>query len=468
MFEMNPILDTDSYKASHWLQYPPNTTKVFSYIESRGGRHDHTVMFGLQYYLQRYLSRPVSIEDVYEAEEFFKAHGEPFNKAGWLHVVNKHNGFMPLRIRAVPEGTVVPTHNVLVTVENTCPECFWVTSWVETMLLRIWYPITVATESRYIKGIINAWLEQTADDPAGELPFKLHDFGSRGVSSRESAEIGGAAHLVNFMGSDTVAGVLAANRYYNHKMAGFSIPAAEHSTITSWGRENEVEAYRNMLRQYGAPGALLACVSDSYDIYNACENLWGGELKQEVIDSGAVVVVRPDSGDPATVVRKCLELLDSKFGHKLNSKGYKVLNNVRIIQGDGINAESIQHILELAARGGFSATNIAFGMGGALLQQHNRDTQKFAMKCSYMEADGKGIRVFKDPVTDNGKRSKAGRIDLVKTVYGTRLETVGVPTDPSGKAVCEQLSNSALEHVYENGLIMKTYTLDEVRTRAAL
>lgn len=468
MNDYNLILDTDSYKASHWLQYPPKTTKVFSYIESRGGRHDHTVMFGLQYYLKRYLRNPVTIEDVNEAEAFFKAHGEPFNKAGWLHIVNKHDGLLPIRIRAVPEGTVVPTSNALVTVENTCPECFWVTSWVETMLLRIWYPITVATESRFIKSIIKAYLELTADDPAGELPFKLHDFGSRGVSSQESAGIGGAAHLVNFMGSDTVVGVMTANRYYKADMAGFSIPAAEHSTITSWGRENEVEAYRNMLRQFGKPGALLAVVSDSYDIYNACENLWGGELKKEVIDSGAVVVVRPDSGHPATVVLKCLQLLDSKFGHTVNSKGYKVLNNVRVIQGDGINADSIAEILVTAMGDKYSASNIAFGMGGALLQQHNRDTQKFAMKCSYMEADGKGIRVFKQPVTDTVKKSKAGKLDLVKTCYGTRLETVSIPTDNDGLAVCSALSNSALETVFENGFILKEHTMDEVRQRAAL
>lgn len=468
LINKNLCLMTDSYKASHWLQYPEGTTKVFSYIESRGGRHDETVMFGLQYYLKQYLQTRVTIEDIEEAAAFYAVHGEPFNKAGWLHIVNKHNGLLPLKIRAVPEGTVVPTRNCLVTVENTDPECFWLTSWFETMLLRVWYPITVASESRHIKGIINAWLEQTADDPKAELPFKLHDFGARGVSSAESAAIGGAAHLVNFMGSDTVEGVLLANKCYKIPMAGFSIPAAEHSTITCWGRENEVDAYRNMLKRFAKPGSLVAVVSDSYDIFNACEALWGGTLKQEVIDSGATLIVRPDSGDPPAVVRKCLEILDSKFGHTINSRGYKVLNNVRVIQGDGINATSINMILEVATRGGYSATNIAFGMGGALLQQHNRDTQKFAMKCSYMERDGKGIRVFKNPVTDPGKNSKAGRLDLIRTTYGTRLETVTVPTDNDGKAVCSALSNSALETVFENGVILKEYTFEEVRRRASL
>lgn len=471
MRQENIILDTDSYKASHWLQYPPKTTSVFSYIESRGGKHDKTVFFGLQYYLKQYLEGSVVDEtDVEEAEAFFKAHGEPFNKEGWLHVCKEHNGCLPLRIKAVAEGSVVPVSNVLVTVENTCPRCFWLVSWFETMLLRVWYPITVATESRHIKGIIMRYLKATSDDPEGEIAFKLHDFGSRGVSSQESAAIGGAAHLVNFMGSDTVQGVIMANRVYKTPMAAFSIPAAEHSTITSWGRRNEVEAYRNMLRNFAKPNAVVAIVSDSYDIYNACSNLWGDELRQEVIDSGATVVIRPDSGEPAKVVGKCLVLLDEKFGHTVNGKGYKVLNNVRVIQGDGINAASIKHILSEAKVFGYSATNIAFGMGGALLQQHNRDTQKFAMKCSHIVADGKDIDVYKQPVTDDGKRSKKGRLDLVKFErYGgfdgkpyDCYETVTVPSagwvHPS----------SALITVFEDGVVLKEHTLDEIRERAKL
>jgi len=424
-------------------------------------------MFGLQYYLKKYLTTPIEYEDIVEAETFFKAHGEPFNKEGWLHIYRSHDGLLPVKIRAVPEGMVVPVLNALVTVENTCPHCYWVTSWIETMLLRIWYPITVATESREIKRVIMGFLKRTSDDPEGEIAFKLHDFGSRGVSSQESAGIGGAAHLVNFMGSDTVVGVLTANRYYSSQMAGFSIPAAEHSTITSWGKDNEAEAYRNMLRNFAKPGALVAVVSDSYDIYNACENIWGGSLRQEVIDSGATVVIRPDSGVPHEVVLKCLQLLDAKFGSTINTKGYKVLNNVRIIQGDGINRESINDILCYAVGSGFSATNIAFGMGGALLQQHNRDTQKFAMKCSYMEADGKGIRVFKNPITDPGKNNKAGVLDLIRLSSG-KLSTAAMVTDNDGRPVLDHLSSSVMETVFENGEIKKTYTLDEVRKNATL
>lgn len=279
MSDFNILLDTDSYKASHWLQYPPGTTSMFSYIESRGGLYDQTVFFGLQYYIKRYLTQRITAEMVEEAKEFYAAHGEPFNYEGWMYIVNELGGKLPVRIRALPEGTVVPVKTALVTVESTDPKCFWVASWLETMLIRIWHPVNVATTSYNIKRVIRGFLDLTSENAEKEIPFKLHDFGSRGVSSQESAAIGGAAHLVNFMGSDTVVGVLTANRYYNTPMAAFSIPAAEHSTITSWTREREVDAYRNMLKQYGKPGALLAVVSDSYDLWEAIDKLWGGKLR---------------------------------------------------------------------------------------------------------------------------------------------------------------------------------------------
>lgn len=465
----NFILNTDSYKASHWLQYPPNTRGIFSYIESRGGIFDKTVFFGLQAFLKEYLEGQVfNLSDILEAEEFWKTHGEPFNRKGWENMFAKYEGKLPIRIKAVPEGTVVPVGHVLVTVENTDPEFFWITSYVETALLRaVWYPTTVATVSWSIKQVIRKYLEETGD--VNGLNFKLHDFGARGVSSFESAALGGMSHLVNFMGSDTVSGVIAAKRFYSEPMAGFSIPAAEHSSITSWGKEREVDAYRNMLKQFGGEGKLVAVVSDSYDIFNACK-LWGTELKQEVIDSGATVIIRPDSGDPATVVLKAVMELDKHFGSVVNTKGFKVLNHVRVIQGDGINEESIKAILRTLKLRGYSADNVAFGMGGALLQQINRDTQKFAMKCSaaniatWIEDGDYGsgwkeewIDVFKDPVTDTGKRSKKGRISLFRTnnTFMTLPEEVG-----QGEFA------EVLQVVFENGKLFNETTFAEVRERA--
>lgn len=464
----NLLLNTDSYKASHWLQYPPGTDATFFYVESRGGTYDRTLFFGLQAILKEYLAKPITHADVDEARDLFAAHGEPFNEAGWRYIVDHHGGLLPIRIRAVPEGMVVPTHNALMTIESTDPMAYWVPSYLETMLLRIWYPVTVATISWHAKQTIRQFLERTSDDPEGQLPFKLHDFGARGVSSVESAAIGGAAHLVNFMGTDTVSGLCLARAHYHEPMAGYSIPAAEHSTITSWGRENEVEAYRNMLRQFAKPGSIVAIVSDSYDIYHAIREHWGKTLKDEVIRSGATVVIRPDSGDPVAVVHQCLELLDEAFGHTVNGKGFKVLNHVRVIQGDGINPTSIRAILERVTSAGYATDNVAFGMGGALLQQLNRDTQKFALKCSAARVNGRWIDVYKDPVTDKGKQSKRGRMTLLQHREYGQFRTEPVPAEAASLAdVHKPLGfDEAMATIWEDGRIVNDWTFADVRARA--
>lgn len=454
LYNSNFILNTDSYKASHWKQMPPGTTGQFSYIESRGGDHDATLFFGLQMFLKEYLSKPVTYDDITEASDFCAAHGVPFNYDGWSKLVSKHNGVLPIKIRAVKEGTIVPVSNVLVTLENTDPEFYWITSYLETSMLRaIWYPTTVATVSWDIKQIIKGYLDETGD-PTG-LPFKLHDFGARGVSSFESAGIGGCAHLANFMGSDTITGILYAKKYYNEQMAAFSIPAAEHSTITSWGREAEADAYKNMLTQFAKPGSILAVVSDSYDILKACD-IWGTTLKQQIIDSGATVVIRPDSGDPATVVLDVVRRLDSHFGSVVNSKGYRVLNHVRVIQGDGVNEASIRGILMNLQFAGYSADNVTFGCGGYLLQIPHRDTQRFAQKCSAAKINGEWIDVYKDPITDSGKKSKRGRITLLQKekefMTVRESETINYPE-----------WSEALETIWEDGKLLVEYTLSDIR-----
>jgi nicotinamide phosphoribosyltransferase len=456
----NIILNTDSYKVSMFKQYPAGTTGVYSYIESRGGRYDRTVFFGLQAFIKEYLLSPISQADIDIADEILTAHGEPFNRAGWQYILDTHRGYLPVVIRAVPEGTVVPVRNVLATIENTDPECFWLTTWLETALLRaVWYGTTVATQSYTIKQVILDYLERTGDPNL--IDFKLHDFGARGVSSLESAGIGGAAHLVNFMGTDTISGILFAREYYSAGIAGFSIPAMEHSTVTSWGREGEVDAYRNMLNQYARPGSVLAVVSDSYDIYNAASKLWGEELRQQVIDSGATVVIRPDSGDPVDVNRKLIKILGEKFGYTKNAKGFKVLNNVRLIQGDGINELTVRSILGAFMAMGWSADNIAFGMGGALLQIVDRDTQKFAMKCSAAEVNGQWIDVVKDPITDSGKKSKAGRVTLWTNGTGEYVSSVDEP-----KQWADRGWTKALVPVYWDGTLEKEYSFEEVRANA--
>lgn len=452
------LLNTDSYKTSHFLQFPAGTTGMSAYIESRGGQFDKTVMFGLNAILKHSI-RPITTDDVDEAAELFAAHGEPFDRQAFDIIVKEYGGMPPLRILAAREGEVIPTHNVLAVIESTDERVslFSLGQYLETLILRVWYPITVASLSWHAKKIIYKALQASSDDPDGQIPFKLHDFGARGVSSHESAMLGGMAHLVNFMGTDTVAALVGARRFYGEQMAGYSIPASEHSTITSWGRDREADAYANMLKQFGQPGRILACVSDSYDLFNAVENIWGGTLRQQVIDSGATLVVRPDSGDPVTIVGMTAELLALKFGATINSKGFKVLNNVRIIQGDGINLTTIQAICDALIEKGFSIDNIAFGMGGALLQGVNRDTQKMAMKCSAACVNGEWIDVYKDPITDSGKRSKRGRQMLYRQANGDYVSAVQGRTD---------LGEEALVKVYENGEFYNAPTFADIRARA--
>jgi nicotinamide phosphoribosyltransferase len=316
------VFQTDSYKVSHWLQFPDGTQKTSYYIESRGGA-DELLFFGLQAILKKLLVMP-TVDDVIGADKFWKEHGVPyFNKQGWLDLIKL--GYFPLKIKAIPEGMRVPTKTPLIVIENTVDGFHWLPGWLETRLLQVWYPITVASKIDECKKVIFDNYQRTGD--LGGVNFKLHSFGYRGVSSEESAEIGGMAELVSFMGTDTVSGIIGLEKYYNNKdMLGVSIPAAEHSTITSWGKEGEFDAYRNMLKRFGKPNSLVAVVSDSYDLSNAVINGWCGELKQTVMDSGVTLVVRPDSGEPKEVVLRTLNELANGYGYYSNTKGFKVLN----------------------------------------------------------------------------------------------------------------------------------------------
>lgn len=476
-FSWIDILDTDSYKLSHFKQMPPNTTWMMSYLEARGGEGTHTVFFGLQYIIKRYL-QPLLLEwndwgdtshvrhPLKRIAEFTANHGLPFNVAGWKRI--SELGYFPVKIRAVPEGSRIPHGNVLMTVESTDPETFWIVSWLETALQRLWYPINVATLAYGIRTMIQGHLNATSDelDPS----FKLHDFGSRGASSQESAAIASMAHLTSFKGTDTVAGLLYAAEYYECPVAGYSIPASEHSTMTMWGRERESDAYENMVRAYGGVNRLFACVSDSYDIFHAVDTLWCGSLADKVRATGGTLVIRPDSGNPRDVCLKVFALLGCNLQGEVtvNSKGYKVLPRwVRVIYGDGINRQAIDDILSELMLAGWSATNIAFGMGGSLVQKHDRDTHRMAFKCCAAEVDGKLVKVFKDPATDPGKASKCGLLNLVRLrgewVTYSPWETLAEYREATARPQEQQFG--ALRTVFENGRLLIDENLDAVRER---
>lgn len=407
----NIILNTDSYKFSHFLFYPENTTEVYSYAESRGGEYEESVFFGLTAYIKEYLTTPITQEDIDEAVEFAAKHGVPFNREGWQYILDEHKGYLPLEIKAVPEGMVIPTRNVLATVRNTDPNCAWLTSYIETSLLRIWYPTTVATRIFHMKKDMKPFFDLTAENE--DMSFSLLDFSSRGCSSLETNRIGGAAYLTMFLGSDSAPAVDYVNKMYDIDMSGFSVPATEHSIMTSYGKENEKESLERILRQ--APeGGIISIVGDSWDIYGNIDML--AELQSIVVERNLTLVIRPDSGSMHDVLpkiyRKCLD----RFPHKVNSKGYNVFDYIKILWGDGINEKTCYIPFALAETYGISAECIMVGSGGGLMQANiDRDTLKFAFKASNVIVDGESRPVCKEPVTDMGKRSKKGKLHLYKS-----------------------------------------------------
>ncbi|MCD8140717.1 MAG: nicotinate phosphoribosyltransferase [Planctomycetaceae bacterium] len=449
-----PLL-TDGYKLTHHAQYPAGTESVYSYFESRvGATYSDTTFFGLQYILKRFFTGAVVREDDIAAAKAFTAayfhHDGYFNEAMWRHIVRNHGGRLPVRIRAVPEGMAVPASNVLVTVENTDPACFALTNHLETVLSHVWYPCTVATLSRKMKSVVERFLLETADpDALAALPLMVHDFGYRGVESVDAAGIGGAAHLVNFQGSDTVAGIQLAMQYYNEpEVVGSAVPATEHSVMTALGREGEREMFEHVLSQY--PTGPLSIVSDSYDIFAAVRDIvCSPSFREKVLARDGVLVIRPDSGDPVTTLLRLLGILADGYGAQENSKGFRLLHpKVRLLWGDGLDYDGIYNILNALRNAGWSAANMAsFGCGGGLLQRLDRDVQRFAFKCSAQKRNGVWHDIFKNPL-DTTKASKKGRLALVHDAAG-HIRTIREDQLP-------READNLLEPVFENGELCAT------------
>jgi len=418
----NIMLATDSYKASHHAMLPEGLTYMESYCESRGGEFSETVFFGLQYYMESYLvGQQVTEEKIQEAVAFYNEHfgiENVFNEAGWRYILERYNGFLPIEILSVDEGMVIPTKNMLFKIRSTDEKCVWLVNWVETLLMKLWYPITIATNSMYGKRILNKYYDISGD--TANTDFMLHDFGYRGVASEEQAWLGGAAHLLSFSGSDTIAGIRMLQNYYGAPMCGFSVPASEHMVMTVRGRDNEIETYRQIIKKHGKgtiyENVPLSLVSDTYDIANVCHFLSDEkDIREMILERPGTFVIRPDSGDPVTVLLMCLEILAEKFGFIINEKGFKTINpKLKLLQGDGISVKSMETILEQLTAAGWSLDNFIFGSGGGILQSFNRDTLKFAIKASFAIVDGKQIDVYKDPITSKGKASKKGILHTLR------------------------------------------------------
>jgi nicotinamide phosphoribosyltransferase len=452
----NIIINTDNYKHCHYPLYPRGTEYVSSYIESRGGEFPVSMFVGLQAFIREYLMHPITLEDIDEAEFTEREQGMHFNRDNWLGILNDHGGYLPVEIEAVPEGTVLPVKNVLVQVINTDPKYWWATSFFETALLRaVWYPTTVGTISWLAKQQVKQALKQTSDNEQ-VIRGILHDYGARGVSSQESAALGGLAHLVNFHQSDTVPGILAAKKFYNAVAPSRSGPNSEHAGFCAWGRDDEVGAMRNMLDTFRDNGVALL-LTDTYDHEHAVKNIIGGELKQEIENFPGLVGIRPDSGDVVQVTSDTTEWLMEAFGHTTNSKGYKVLPDfVRVVQGDGVRRETLPKVFIEMERRGLSTENAVFGMGGGLLQHCNRDTMEFGMKANAVCVNGDWRDISKSPTGDSMKRSKAGRLAL-QYVDGD-YKTVRRDSIPA--------EENLLVPVFRNGKLLKKWDFSELQERS--
>eukprot|EP01097_Dermamoeba_algensis_P010534 TRINITY_DN7848_c0_g1_i1.p1 TRINITY_DN7848_c0_g1~~TRINITY_DN7848_c0_g1_i1.p1 ORF type:complete len:466 (-),score=114.93 TRINITY_DN7848_c0_g1_i1:249-1646(-) len=408
---------TDSYKAAHFAQYPA-ATKMVAYGEFRkafnGDKHDNRLVFyGIRYIVENYLKKKWTEEDVEKAELFYKTHNAgftpyPFPKDLFLKIVKENSGYFPVVLEAIPEGTSCYVHTPVYQITAEAQFAPLVT-FLETVLTHVWYTSTVATLSRRSKEVIAKAFDKSVDEGRKSpwLNSRLHDFGFRGCTCVEQSILGGCAHLLNFEGTDTMSAAYFAQFHLNNgKPVGNSIPATEHSVMTAW--KTEREAILQMLNKFGS-GA-YSIVMDSYDYINALEKVLPS-VSQKKIEKGGFMVLRPDSGDPVDVVLKGLKACETVFGADVNQKGFKVLRGAGVIQGDGINYETLNKILDAVLNEGFSAQNVVFGMGGGLLQKVNRDTMGFATKLSHIvyEDASRGARdIMKFPKSDAEKISLPG------------------------------------------------------------
>lgn len=468
----NILLSTDVYKMGHMEQYAPGCTKVYSYLTARSDKQfSETVFFGLQYYLKRYLTQPITPA---MGEEFL-LYRKMILGSNSAEVELKIRalcalGYLPVEIKAVDEGTVLPVRNVLMTITNTHPDFYWVVGFIESLLLKLWYTISVATCSREYRKYVEQYFEATVDDGNSFLKdFAVHDFGYRGDASEEGAAISGVAHLVSFLGSDTVPALPCAIEYYNgdtNELIITSVPASEHSVMCSFGKDDELSAFRHMLDLY--PAGIVSIVSDTFDVYRVLTE-FAATLKDQILAREGKVVFRPDSGRPELIIcgdpdapvgsnewKGAIRLLDEMFGSTVNSKGFKVLNpKVGLIYGDGMYLERYTRTLERLKQMGYASSNLVIGVGG-ILRNHTRDTLGFAIKATYVEVNGMPREIEKDPVTDRKKKSLKGLLSLVKR-NGAFLTL--------DQCTPEQEEASLLKPVFRDGRLLRETGLKEIRER---
>lgn len=462
-YDRGIVTQTDSYKLGHAPMYPDGTEYVYSYFEARSGaQFPRTVFWTLQAMLKDwFVGKVVTQKMIDKAKALVDIHLGPdvFNVEGWQYILDEYDGRLPLLIKAVPEGSRVEVGNVLFTVENTDPKCFWLTNYVESILSHVWYGSTVATLAAEIKDMMYEFLAVTSDDPDAAIAFMLHDFGYRSATGPEAAAYGGSGQLLSFMGTDTVCAIEFMMDYYGSSVCAWSVFATEHSIMTAKGELGEFDVVQSLLDRYDT--GILSMVIDSYD-WERFVITCGTRFKDQILARKAdglgncKTVFRPDSGDPVSTTLRVLELLGEYFGWSYNDQGYKILNpKVGVLWGDGIDKDGIEEILQVMKDEKWAASNLVFGMGGGLLQKVWRDIQRCAFKSSYQVELGKGKAIFKDPI-DTSKRSKSGKLVLLEDAFGSYYTLENQEAEePNGMDL--------LVPVFLNGELLVDYTLDEVK-----
>ncbi len=493
---MNPLLLTDGYKTGHHQQYPKGTTLVYSNFTPRSNKYapkgcDQVVSFGQQMVMQQ-------IHEAFKNEFFDRPKDEVCGemKAELSMYLNTdydvshfealHDlGYLPIMVKALPEGTLVPIKVPVLTIYNTHPDFYWVTNYLETILSNLlWKPMTSATIAHQYRKVLTKWQEKTDAERGWFIDWQGHDFSMRGMDSAEAVISSGVAHLTSFMGSDSLPAIYGARKYYGAEGAVCgSVNATEHSVMCAGGKEDEVETFRRLLETY--PTGILSVVSDTWDLWKVCtEHVV--TLKEEIMTRDGKLVIRPDSGDPVDILcgtqifedrdhyndyemdretiltaeeKGVIELLWDVFGGTINEQGYKVLDqHIGAIYGDSITIDRADEICRRLQAKGFASTNVVLGIGSFTYQYNTRDTFGFAMKATYVEVNGEGREIFKDPITDDGtKKSATGLLHVTKSNENGYMLVDKVSWDNE--------KNGELQIIYHNGYPENQTTLEEIRKR---
>jgi len=478
---MNPLLLTDGYKLGHKEQYPQGTTKVYSNWTPRKSRIkgiDNVVFFGLQYFIKEYLIKQFTTEFFNQPKAQvvaeYKTYVDHYLGVDYdtSHIEALHDlGYLPIEIKAIPEGTEVPIRVPMFTIVNTLPEFFWITNYLETLLSNvIWQPCTSATIAKQYKTILTKYAQETDKENLDFINWQGHDFSMRGMSGIESSILSGMGHALSFTGSDTLPVAVNLEKYYNadvtKELVIGSVNATEHSVMCAGSKEDEIETFRRLLETY--PTGILSVVSDTWDLWKVLTE-YLPQLKSEILERDGKLVIRPDSGNPVDIICGCehenpivrkgvIELLWDEFGGTINSQGYKVLNpKIGAIYGDSITMDRATQICERLKQKRFATTNVVLGIGSFTYQYNTRDTFGFAMKATYVEINGEGRAIFKDPITDDGtKKSAKGLIQL----YSEN----GKLTYKDECSIHEE-QQGLLKTVFKDGQLFKEQSLQEIRER---